>query len=205
MSTEHWKVGPHLQFTKFTNSIYLPLRQNLVFFKDSGEKPPLKKHLETTCEITTQEYPPVHQRWKTSQQNPIRWQLPHENTKHLLSRCDFWDDGCGCTSFLGSVLAIFFVDKKNRALTRFTWSFFLRVSVAASTSASQPPFCRCHKKNTMAFFTIDKTFEKNGCWYCWWKKSGQTSWGWQFIPLFTGFYTSQAVRFFKSIDIFLSS
>ena len=28
--------------------------------------------------------------------------------------------------------------------------------------------------------------------YCWWKKSG-TSWGWQSIPLFTGFLTSQVV------------
>ena len=29
-----------------------------------------------------------------------------------------------------------------------------------------------------------------GDWYCWWKKS-RTSWGWYFIPLFTGFYTSR--------------
>ena len=29
-------------------------------------------------------------------------------------------------------------------------------------------------------------------WYCWWKKSC-TSWGWQLLPLFTGFYTSQVV------------
>ena len=41
----------------------------------------------------------------------------------------------------------------------------------------------------------------DGCWetkllqrrYCWWLKMPLTSWGWYFIPLFTGFYTSQVV------------
>ena len=31
--------------------------------------------------------------------------------------------------------------------------------------------------------------------YCWWKKSC-TSWGWQFLPLYTRFYTSQVVQDF---------
>ena len=31
-------------------------------------------------------------------------------------------------------------------------------------------------------------------WYCWWwRNPAITSWGWQFIPLFTGFYASQVV------------